>query len=52
MKVGDYVIYAENSVFHIGRVESDYYYDETETEDQNSDYRSNRKVKWLKKNIS
>ena len=52
MKVGDYVIYAENSVFHIGRVESDYYYDETETEDQDSDYRSNRKVKWLKKNIS
>ena len=52
MKVGDYVIYAENSVFHIGRVESDYYYDETETEDQSSDYRSNRKVKWLKKNIS
>lgn len=52
MKVGDYVIYAENSVFHIGRVESDYYYDETETEDQDSDYRSTRKVKWLKKNIS
>ena len=52
MKVGDYVIYAENSVFHIGRVESDYYYDETETEDQDSDYKSNRKVKWLKKNIS
>ena len=52
MKVGDYVIFAENSVFHIGRVESDYYYDETETEDQDNNYRSTRKVKWLKKNIS
>lgn len=52
MKVGDYVIYAENSVFHIGRVESDYYYDETDRKDQDSDYRSHRKVKWLKKNIS
>lgn len=52
MKVGDYVIYAENLVFHIGRVESDYYYDEADREDQDSDYRSSRKVKWLKKNIS
>lgn len=52
MKVGDYVIFAENSVFHIGRIESDYFYDDTEREDQDSDYRSNRKVKWLKKNIS
>lgn len=52
MQIGDYVILAENSVFHIGRVESDYYYDETETESQDSDYKNNRKVKWLKKNIS
>lgn len=52
MKVGDYVIFAENSVFHIGRIESDYCYDTTERESQNSDYKSNRKVKWLKKNIS
>lgn len=52
MKIGDYVIYAENSVFHIGKIESGYCYDETERESQDSDYRSNRKVKWLKKNIS
>lgn len=52
MKIGDYVIFAENSVFHIGRVESDYCYDESERESQDSDYKSNRKVKWLKKNIS
>lgn len=52
MKIGDYVILAENSVFHIGRIESDYCYDTTERESQDSDYKSNRKVKWLKKNIS
>ena len=52
MKVGDYVIFAENSVFHIGRIESDYCYDTTDRESQDSDYKSNRKVKWLKKNIS
>lgn len=52
MKVGDYVIFAENSVFHIGRIESDYCYDTTERESQDSNYKSNRKVKWLKKNIS
>lgn len=52
MKVGDYVIFAENSVFHIGRIESDYCYDTMERESQDSDYKSNRKVKWLKKNIS
>lgn len=52
VKVGDYVIFAENTVFHIGRIESDYCYDTTERESQDSDYKSNRKVKWLKKNIS
>ena len=40
MKVGDYVIFAENSVFHIGRIESDYCYDTTERESQDSDYKS------------
>lgn len=52
VKEGDYIIYAENSVFHIGRIESEYYYDETEYPDQNSDYKNTRKVRWLKKNIS
>lgn len=49
---GDYVIFAENSVFHIGRIESEYYYDKTDYEEQSSDYRNTRKVRWLKKNIS
>lgn len=52
VKEGDYIIYAENSVFHIGRIESEYYYDETEYPDQGSDYKNTRKVRWLKKNIN
>lgn len=52
MQIGDYVIFAENSVFHIGRVKSDYYYDDTENPEQSADYKSTRTVRWLKKNIS
>lgn len=52
MQIGDYVIFAENSVFHIGRVESDYYYDSTDNPEQSADYKNNRTVRWLKKNIS
>lgn len=52
MNIGDYVIFAEPSVFHIGQVESDYYYDDSENPNQSTDYTNNRKVKWLKKNIS
>ena len=52
IKVGDYIILAEPAEFHIGRVESEYYYDDTENPDQDSDYTNNRKVTWLKKNIS
>ncbi|MBQ8279128.1 MAG: AAA family ATPase [Roseburia sp.] len=52
IKVGDYIIFAENSVFHIGRIESEYYFDETEYPDQSPDYKNRRKVRWLKKNIS
>lgn len=52
LKVGDYVIYADSDVFHIGRVESDYYYDDSDRPEQDFDYKNNRKVKWLKKGIS
>lgn len=52
MQIGDYVIFAESSVFHIGVVESDYYYDDTEYLGQNTDYKNNRTVRWLKKNIN
>lgn len=51
MSIGDYVIFAESSVFHIGQIESYYYYDNTEKQNQSEDYTNNRKVKWIKKNI-
>lgn len=37
VQIGDYVIFAENSVFHIGRVESDYCYDDTVYPEQSED---------------
>lgn len=52
MQIGDYVIFAESSKFHIGRVESDYYYDDSENMEQSLDYKGTRSVRWLKKNIS
>lgn len=52
ISIGDYVIFAESTVFHIGRVESDYYYDNSENINQDADYTNCRKVRWLKKNIS
>jgi len=52
VKVGDYIIFAENSEFHIGRIESEYFYDDSDNPNQSADYKSTRKVRWLKKNIS
>ena len=52
VQVGDYIIFAESNVFHIGKVESDYYYDDSTRSTQDSDYKSSRKVRWIKKNIS
>lgn len=52
VQVGDYVIFADGNLLHIGRVESDYYYDETQYTTQNEDYKNTRRVAWLKKNIN
>lgn len=52
MNIGDYVIFPENNMCHIGRIESDYYYDTEDNPNQSDDYVNNRKVKWLKKNIN
>ena len=52
LQIGDYIIFAEATEFHIGRIESDYYYDDTDYENQSSDYKNVRKVTWLKKHIS
>lgn len=50
--IGDYVIYADGNLFHIGKIESDYYYDDTIYENQDEDYKNVREVTWLKKNLS
>ena len=52
LQIGDYIIFAESTEFHIGRIESDYIYDDTDYPNQSSDYKNVRKVKWLKKHIS
>lgn len=52
INVGDYIIFAEQSVFHIGRIDSDCFFDESDNSNQDLDYKYNRKVTWLKKNIS
>ena len=52
VKIGDYIIFAENSEFHIGRVESEYFFDDSANPNQNEDYKSTRTVRWLKKNIN
>lgn len=52
LQVGDYIIFAETSEFHIGKIDSEYYYDNSENQNQSPEYTNNRKVIWLKKNIS
>lgn len=52
VKVGDYIIFAEPSEFHIGRIESEYFYDDSDNPNQSADYKSTRTVRWIKKNIS
>ena len=51
MKVGDYVVFADGDVCHIGRITSDYYFDDNTYDNQESDYANTRKVEWLKKDI-
>lgn len=51
LKIGDYIFYADDAVCHIGRVVSDYYFDNEVRETQDSDYRNCRRVEWLMKNI-
>ena len=52
MQVGDYVVFADENVCHIGRIISDYFFDDTVHEEQDPDYTNTRKVEWLKKDIS
>lgn len=50
--IGDYVVFAEDNVCHIGRITSDYYYDSTDYPNQSADYVNVRNVEWLKTNIA
>lgn len=47
MSIGDYLVYGDGSCAHIGKIVSDYYFDDTNG-DQDVDYVNNRKVEWLK----
>lgn len=51
MQIGDYVIFADGDVCHIGRITSDYYFDNSENPNQDSDYANIRDVEWLQKDI-
>ncbi len=50
-KIGDYVVFAEQNVCHIGRITSEYYYDTASYPNQSDDYVNVRDVEWLKTNI-
>lgn len=50
-KIGDYIVFAEQNVCHIGRITSEYYYDTANHPNQSDDYVNVRDVEWLKTNI-
>lgn len=49
--IGDYVVFAEPGQIHIGKIESNYFYNAVEGDSQDKDYVNNRKVVWIRKNI-
>ena len=51
MQIGDYVVFSCGDTCHIGRITSDYYFDDTPNENQHPDYTNVRNVEWLKKDI-
>lgn len=51
MQISDYVVFSNGDTCHIGRIASDYYYDNAQNANQDSDYVNIREVEWLKKDI-
>lgn len=51
MQIGDYVVFSCGDICHIGKIISDYYFDDTANENQHPDYTNIRDVEWLKKDI-
>ena len=46
-QIGDYVVYFDKTIAHIGRIVGDYEY-LTDVEKQDKDYVNNRRVEWIK----
>ena len=51
MQIGDYVVFSQGDICHIGRIVSDYYFDNAPNANQDVDYVNIRDVEWLKKDI-
>lgn len=51
INVGDYIIFADSDVCHIGKIKSDYYFDSEDNPNESSEYKNKRNVEWLMKNI-
>ena len=51
MQIGDYVVFSNGDTCHIGRIISDYYFDNSENANQDPDYVNIRDVEWLRKDI-
>lgn len=51
MQIGDYVVFSNGDTCHIGRIISDYYFDNAENANQDPDYVNIRDVEWLRKDI-
>ncbi len=47
LRIGDYVVFGDGKVAHIGQITSDYYFEQGNP-NQDSDYANNKKVKWIK----
>ena len=51
MQIDDYIVFSHGDTCHIGRIVSDYYFDNAENTHQDSDYVNIRDVVWIKKDI-
>ena len=51
MQIGDYVVFANGDTCHIGKITSDYYFDNSANANQDDDYVNIRDMEWLKKDI-
>lgn len=50
-QIGDYVIFSNNNLIHIGRITSNYYFRNEMPSNEFFDYKNTRDVEWIMKNI-